>query len=137
MEGRAELDGRDLPVRIEIDHPTRFDERVVGAIDFALDGFHRTDELSRQVIQESLTRPGSAPSKLLERWGDPASDDEPDVEEFLRLLVPIATTILPDGGGENLERVQMVYALSDASAPGRITVRFRQGSWPEADPRLS
>ncbi|MGO2746723.1 hypothetical protein [Microbacterium sp.] len=136
METTTEVGDRSISVRIEIDHPTRLDKTVVAGIDFALDGFSRTDELSRQVIGDALRRPNSAPSELLKKWGSLAGQDDPDQDEFLRLLEPVQTTIMPDGGRENLERVTMTYVLADSSAPGRIIVRFRQGTWPEVDPRL-
>lgn len=136
METTFDVDDRPIDVRIEIDHPTRFSESVVSSIDRAFDGFARTDELSRRVIGDALARPSSAPSKLREKWGAQAGIDEPDAAEFVRRLRPVSTTILPDGGQEDLERVVVVYTFDDPAVPGRLTVRFRQGAWPEVDPRI-
>lgn len=126
-------DGEALPVRIEIDHPTRFDEKIVEDIDRVLQFFNYLDGLARDTIRAGLMVDTSAPSMLLNAWAaeQPNRDSRDTFIDSLRLR---RLRILPDGGRESRERVLMAYTLAEDEFEREIAVRFMEPSGPELLP---
>jgi hypothetical protein len=136
MDTVFEHEGVEIPLRLEIDAPEAFDEKVVMKIDLALGGFAPLDLLARELITTAAGRATSAAAQLLTSWRQNilfGSDDSP--EAFIRALRPVHVTLLPDGGKASLDRLVVLYASAEVPT-SKIAVRFKEGIGPELDPAL-
>ena len=129
LDTTVEVAGAQVPFRLEIDYPGRFDEKTVNKIDLALDSLVALDKGARTLITTALQQSDSAPAQLFEKWTQPGSADD-----FVQQLHPTKITLLPDGGRDTLDRIVMVYQLPGAPSSEKITVRFKERIGAELDP---
>ena len=134
LDAQVPFAGSVLPVRIEIDYPERFDERVLNDIDMVLDSLEFVDNLARDTIAGGLRREDSAPAQMFRAWQERQSGRDEASAEFLQTLRPTKMVILPDGGSVSRNRVSVDYSLDDGSVPGKVTVRFLEPTGPELVP---
>jgi hypothetical protein len=137
MDAVVTLVGQEVPLRLEIDFPQRFDERVVSKIDLALDSLRQLDGVARDTVASGLARESNAAAQLFAAWrSTTGADDDADPALFLRSLRATQITLLPDGGPNSRERLRIAYELAESPRSGQLTVRFREPTGPELDPTL-
>lgn len=135
MDSAITFAGADIPVRLEIDHPDDLRQALIDDVDVVLEHFEIPDGIARDAISAQLGRAGSAPAQLRQAWEQARGGQDLDDDEFLRALRPTRATVTPDGGRANLDRVVVVYGLTDSTVAGQITVRLPSvPTGPEIDP---
>jgi len=132
FETTTELSGATVPFRLEVDHPSRFDERQLAQLDAILLGWERIDTMAHDALVAALDDPDSAPSALLREWEEESASREGDTRRFLAELKPESVTILWDAPGPHQDRIVMPYSYSLSADP--VVLRFRDRVGVEIDP---
>lgn len=120
-----------VPARIEIDHPTRFNEDVVGVIDTILDYLSYLDNAARSTIKAGLRSNQSTPSQLFRSWKNTSAGKSGDTDSFIGHLSPSFVTILPDAGKASLDRFVIEYSTAGVTTNQKVKVHFKEGIGPE------
>lgn len=135
FETTTELSGATVPFRLEVDYPSRFDERQVEQLDAILLGWERIDMMARDALAAALGDPDSAPSALFREWEEEFGSGNGDTRDFLAELKPESVTMLWDAPGSHQDRIVMPWSYSLAA--GSVVLRFRERVGVEIDPARS
>lgn len=132
FETATDVTGATVPFRLEVDYPSRFDERQLAQLDAILLGWDRIDTMARDALVAALDDPDSAPSALLREWEEDTASREGDTRGFLAELKPQSVTMLWDAEGPHQDRIVMPYSYSLSA--DSIVLRFRDRVGVEIDP---
>jgi len=132
FETMTHLSGATVPFRLEVDYPTRFDERQLAQLDAILLGWDRIDTMARDALVAALDDQDSAPSALFREWEEESASRVGDTRRFLAELKPKSVTILWDAAGPYQDRIVMPYSYSVLS--DSVILRFRDRVGVEIDP---
>lgn len=132
FETTTELSGVTVPFRLEVDYPSRFDDRQLAQLDAILLGWERIDTMAHDALVAALEDPDSAPSALFREWEEESESREGDIRRFLAELKPKSVTILWDAAGSHQDRIVMPYSYSLSA--DSVVLRFRDRVGVEIDP---
>ncbi len=130
MDGSVTFGGRTVPVRIEIDFPSRLGEGVVNDVDMVFDNLAFLDEMGRTTIAEGAERDSSPAAPVFREWAQ-ARGGSASAEDFVEALAVVRVLVLPDGGSDNRDRVVLTYAADDAPSLDTVRVKFVEPTGPE------
>lgn len=129
MNGAVEHRGRSIPVRLEIDFPSRLDEDVVNKVDRVFDNIDYLQEIAVPVLEQDMRRSGSTVAALAEAWC--SLHPERELAEFPSQLRVRWIMIQPDGESSNVERIRISFSIPNEPLIAPLQVRYMEGIGPE------